>query len=359
MWHRLMQVVCITLIFLYQMGGELDFRALLLKIQDLLSDNDRHRFLFLLGEDVPRYMRDDPSLSGTLRVLESLFEKAIISDQDCDYLIKAFKKIHCNDAAKRLQGYSNCDCVCVWEDNFDWNGVVDPNKWDFDVGGDGWGNEEQQNYTNNRRENARCELFPGTKNGRLIVEARRENMSNTMYTSARLKSKASWTYGRLQIRAKLPDGRGLWPALWMLPQNETYGLQYWPDNGAMNLIEQVGYDPLRITSSVNTYAYNHMRHNTPMNSIIVRDAISNFKIYTLDWNENKIEMFVGDDTNQFANSIFVWNKKGDWTQWPFDKPFFLLINIAVGGRIGGQQGIDNNIFPRRMEIDWVRLYQRR
>ncbi|CAF3852816.1 unnamed protein product [Rotaria sp. Silwood1] len=85
------------------MSGEFDFRALLLKIQDLLSDNDRHRFLFLLGEDVPRYLRDDSSLSGTLRVLESLFEKAIISDQDCAYLIKAFKKIHCNDAAKRLQ----------------------------------------------------------------------------------------------------------------------------------------------------------------------------------------------------------------------------------------------------------------
>ncbi|CAF3750146.1 unnamed protein product [Rotaria sordida] len=87
------------------MSGEFDFRALLLKIQDLLSDNDRHRFLFLLGEDVPRYLRDDPSLSGTLRVLESLLEKAIISDQDCDYLIKVFKKIHCNDAAKRLQEY--------------------------------------------------------------------------------------------------------------------------------------------------------------------------------------------------------------------------------------------------------------
>ncbi|CAF2767947.1 unnamed protein product [Rotaria sp. Silwood2] len=86
------------------MSGDFDFRALLLKIQDLLSDNDRHRFLFLLGEDVPRYLRDDPSLSGTLHVLESLFEQAIISNQDCDYLIKAFKKIHCNDAAKRLEG---------------------------------------------------------------------------------------------------------------------------------------------------------------------------------------------------------------------------------------------------------------
>ena len=86
------------------MTEQFDFRALLLKIQDLLSENDRHRLHFLLGEDVPKYLRDDPSLNGTLHVLESLFEKAIISDQDCDYLIEAFNKIHCHDAAKRLKG---------------------------------------------------------------------------------------------------------------------------------------------------------------------------------------------------------------------------------------------------------------
>lgn len=86
------------------MNTQFDFRALLLKVQDLLSDSDRERFHFLLGEDIPRYMQDDPSLGGTLRVLQSLFDKAIISDQDCDYLIEAFRKISCDDAAKRLQG---------------------------------------------------------------------------------------------------------------------------------------------------------------------------------------------------------------------------------------------------------------
>jgi len=107
--------------------------------------------------------------------------------------------------------------VRVWEDNFDWNGGVDLNKWDFDEGGKGWGNNEEEYYTRNRLENARCELFPGSSNGRLIIEARKENYENRQFTSARLKSKSSWTYGRLQIRALLPTGRGLWPALWMLP----------------------------------------------------------------------------------------------------------------------------------------------
>ncbi|CAF3843325.1 unnamed protein product [Rotaria magnacalcarata] len=228
---------------------------------------------------------------------------------------------------------SKGEWVRVWEDNFDWNGGIDTNKWEFDVGvgENGWGNNEKQYYTNNRVENARCELFPGSNNGRLIVEARQENMENCQFTSARLKSKAKWTYGRLQIRAKLPTGRGLWPALWMLPEKHTYGNAYWPDNGEIDLMEQVGYDPLRIHSTVHTQANNHMKNNHPSNSIIVSDAVSNFKIYTLDWNVDKIEMFVGDNNNPLAKRIFIWNKQGNWTKWPFDKPFFVIINIAVGG----------------------------
>ncbi|CAF2825698.1 unnamed protein product [Rotaria sp. Silwood2] len=96
-------------------------------------------------------------------------------------------------------------------------------------------------------------------------------------------------------------------------------------------MEQVGYDPLRIHSTVYTQAYDHMNGNQPTNSIIVDDATSSFKIYTLDWNVDKIETFVGDETSPFANRILVWNKQDDWAQWPFDKPFFVLINIAVGG----------------------------
>ncbi|CAF2332299.1 unnamed protein product [Rotaria sp. Silwood2] len=226
---------------------------------------------------------------------------------------------------------ANVAWVRVWEDNFNWNGGVDLDKWNFDVGGSGWGNNEQQYYTYNRLKNARCELCPGSTRGRLIVEAHRENMANSQYTSARLRSKANWTYGRLQIRAKLPDGRGLWPAFWMLPEKQTYSTTYWPDNGEIDLMEQVGYDPLRIHSTVYTQAYNHMNGNQPTNSIIVDDATSSFKIYTLDWNVDKIETFVGDETSPFANRILVWNKQDDWAQWPFDKPFFVLINIAVGG----------------------------
>ncbi|CAF1611113.1 unnamed protein product, partial [Adineta ricciae] len=153
--------------------------------------------------------------------------------------------------------------VRVWEDNFDWNGGVDLNKWEFDVGGGGWGNNEEQYYTSNRRENARCELFPGSANGRLIIEARKENFDNRRFTSARMKSKAKWTYGRLQIRALLPTGRGLWPALWMLPERQNYGGAYWPDNGEIDLMEQVGYDPQRIHSTVHTKANNHMLGNHP------------------------------------------------------------------------------------------------
>ncbi|CAF4636910.1 unnamed protein product [Rotaria sp. Silwood1] len=254
---------------------------------------------------------------------------------------------------------SSSDWTLVWEDNFNWNGGIDTTKWEFDVGGSGWGNNEKQFYTDNRQENTRCELFPGSSNGRLIIEARRERMENCEFTSARLKSKIKWTYGRLQIRAKLPDGRGLWSALWMLPEKATHSGVYWPDNGEIDLMEQVGYDPLRIHSTVHTQAYNHIKGTQKGHSIIVSDAVSNFKIYTLNWNPDQIEMYAGDDANPFAHHIFTWNKNGDWTQWPFDKPFFIIMNIAVGGSWGGAQGIDYNIFPRRMEIDWVRFYQRR
>jgi len=130
--------------------------------------------------------------------------------------------------------------VRVWEDNFDWNGGVDLGKWRFEEGGHGWGNNELQYYTTNDVNNARCELFPGSANGRLIIEARKQNRGSNRFTSARMRSIASWTYGRLQIRALLPTGRGLWPALWMLPERQSYSNAYWPDNGEIDLMEQVG-----------------------------------------------------------------------------------------------------------------------
>ncbi|UJR17320.1 hypothetical protein I4U23_004215 [Adineta vaga] len=259
----------------------------------------------------------------------------------------------------QILGHANNGWKLVWEDNFDSEGQVDSKKWKFDVGGNGWGNNELQYYTNNRLKNARCELFPGSNHGRLIIEAHREKMENQQYTSARLLSKTTLTYGRVQIRAKLPKGRGLWPALWMLPASKTYGDQYWPDNGEIDIMEQVGFDETSIVSSIHTKAHNHAINTQKTKSVTVNDAVSHFKIYTLDWDVDKIETYVGDDANPLADRIFTYKNEGDWTKWPFDKPFFIVMNIAVGGNWGGAKGIDDSIFPRRMEIDWVRFYQRR
>lgn len=100
-----------------------------------------------------------------------------------------------------------------------------------------------------------------------------------------------------------------------LPARQSYGTAYWPDNGEIDLMEQVGYDPLRIHGTVHTKGYNHMLGNHPSHSLVIDDAVSNFKIYTLDWNENRIEMFIGDESNPFQRSLFYWNKFGDWTAW--------------------------------------------
>ncbi|CAF3470827.1 unnamed protein product [Rotaria sp. Silwood2] len=199
----------------------------------------------------------------------------------------------------------------IWEDIFLQDGSVDRNKWDFDIGAgnNGWGNQEAQYYTD-RLENVRCE------GQRLIIEARREDYGGCRFTSARLKSKSAWTYGRLQTKAKLPSGKGLWPAIWMLPQTQSYGNAYWPDNGEIDIMEQVGFEPNKIVSSVHTAAFNHMRGSQPTNSVHVHDACDNFKIYTLDWTADKLEMFVGGESNPFEQRVLIWEKgTHSWEGW--------------------------------------------
>ena len=140
----------------------------------------------------------------------------------------------------------------VWSDEFEYTGLPDAAKWSYDVGGHGWGNKELQYYTERRKENARVE------NGLLIVEARRDGWEGHEYTSARLvsKGKGDWTYGRIEVRAKVPSGRGTWPAIWMLPTGKTYGA--WPNSGEIDIMEHVVSDPDVIHASVNTRAYQHV-----------------------------------------------------------------------------------------------------
>ena len=239
----------------------------------------------------------------------------------------------------------------VWSDEFDYAGLPDPKKWDYDVGGEGWGNKELQFYTARRKENARVE------NGHLIIEARKEAWQGRDYTSARLVSrgKGDWTYGRFEVRAKLPSGRGTWPAIWMLPTGSTYGR--WPNSGEIDIMEHVGFDPDMVHASVHTRAYNHTINTQKTAQLKIPTSRSDFNVYAVEWTPEVIRGFVNDQHYFTFRNERLTNSETDYRQWPFDKAFHLLLNLAVGGTWGGQQGVDPLIWPQRLEIDYVRVYQ--
>lgn len=243
----------------------------------------------------------------------------------------------------------------VWSDEFNYTGLPDPAKWGYDVGAHGWGNNELQNYTERRQENARVE------NGVLVIEARRDGDKSHPYTSARLvsKGKGDWTYGRFEVRAKLPSGRGTWPAIWMLASKRNYGTGYWPDNGEIDIMEHVGYDPDVIHASAHTKAYHHSINTQKTGKTKVETARSGFNIYAVEWTPEEIRWYInGQQYFRFANER-VSNPAADYKEWPFDKPFHLLLNLAVGGNWGGAKGVDDSIWPQRMEVDYIRVYQQR
>lgn len=237
----------------------------------------------------------------------------------------------------------------VWSDEFDYNGLPDAKKWGYDVGGGGWGNNELQYYSEKRNDNARVE------NNRLIIEARRDFYNGKEYSSARLvtKNKGDWTYGRFVIRAKLPSGKGTWPAIWMLPTVWNLGNGGWPDNGEIDIMEHVGYDPGVIHGSTHSNKYVWTKGTQKTATIKIPDAVSAFHNYILEWNQDQIKMFVDDKLY-----LTVLNENKGWEYWPFFKNFYLILNIAIGGSWGGAQGIDNNIFPQKMEIEFVRVYKK-
>ena len=239
----------------------------------------------------------------------------------------------------------------VWSDEFDTPGLPDPAKWSYDVGGHGWGNRELQFYTDARRENARVE------DGMLIIEARREDWQGRPYTSARLSSRAAWAYGRIEVRAKLPRGRGTWPAIWMLPVRGEYAKGGWPDNGEIDIMEHVGFNPGVVHGTIHSRAYNHVDRTQRGATTMVADAQDAFHVYRVMWTRQSIVVSVDNVTYfSFANERLT-NPEADWRQWPFDKDFRILLNVAVGGSWGGQKGVDERIWPQRLEIDYVRVFQ--
>lgn len=232
----------------------------------------------------------------------------------------------------------------IWSDEFNGKGIPDPSKWNYDVGGNGFGNNEAQFYTLRRPENARME------NGNLVIEARKEKWENNAYTSARLltKGKFSFQYGTVEVRAKLPKGRGTWPAIWMMSEN----MKKWPDDGELDIMEHVGFNQGYIHASVHTQKYNHIRGTQKTDTLFVKDVSETFHVYKAVWTPEKIDVYV-DDMKFFTYE----NKEKVYEAWPFDQPCFIILNLAIGGFWGGKEGIDDAVFPQKYYIDYVRVYQ--
>jgi beta-glucanase (GH16 family) len=232
----------------------------------------------------------------------------------------------------------------AWSDEFNRGTAPDPRFWSFEEGY--LRNGEAQYYTKDRPENARIE------GGKLIIEARKDNWNGKPITSASIitKGKRPFLYGRIEVRAKLPTGRGAWPAIWTLGENiDQIG---WPKSGELDIMENVGYDPDRIHANIHTGAYNHSIKTGKGNSLVRGKPYEGFHIYAVEWSKDKVAFFM-DDERYFE---FFNDGKGDNETWPFDKPQYLILNVAVGGAWGGQQGIDETKFPHRMEVDYVRYY---
>lgn len=233
----------------------------------------------------------------------------------------------------------------VWSDEFDKDGAPDPAKWDYEVGL--IRNGERQWYTKDRRENARVE------GGNLVIEARKEKVEKASYTSASLvtKGKATWTSGRFEVRARLPRGRGVWPAAWLL--GDRLKEDGWPACGEIDILEYVGFDPDTVHANIHNKAYNHMNGKGKGSPFKLPDPWKDFHVYAVDWTPERLEFSVdGKSFFTFANE-----KKGV-DSWPYDRPHYLILNLAIGGSWGGQKGIDDAIFPQQFLIDYVRVYQR-
>ncbi|MGB7841440.1 MAG: glycoside hydrolase family 16 protein [Salinimicrobium sp.] len=236
----------------------------------------------------------------------------------------------------------------VWSDEFNYQGLPDESKWSYDTAGNawGWGNHEAQFYTE------RDSLNSYVSDGTLKIRAVRKDMGGKKYTSARLitEGKGDWKYGKVEVKAKLPEGKGTWPAIWMLSSDASLK---WPDRGEIDIMEHVGFDPDTVFSTVHTKDFNHILGTQVGKKMYLPTATSKFHVYTLEWEENEIRSQV-DGKEYFTYK----NENNGVGAWPFDKSFYLLLNLAIGGGLGGQQGIDNNAFPHTFEIDYVRVYQK-
>lgn len=239
------------------------------------------------------------------------------------------------------------DYQLVWHEEFDGT-ELDLTQWQVEEKPEGWVNHELQNYVN--------QVSPGGKrtidvsDGILKLTALEED--GKIYSGRIYGNKTEgWKYGYMEARIKLPSGKGTWPAFWMMPVEKGP----WPLCGEIDIMEEVGYDKDNIVGTIHCAAYNHVKGTQKSNTLITPGAEGDYHVYALEWTEDYIKTYVdGNNVLEFPN-----DKQDNVETWPFSKPFYVILNLAWGGDWGGSQGIDPEALPITMEVDYVRVFQKK
>jgi beta-glucanase (GH16 family) len=235
----------------------------------------------------------------------------------------------------------------VWHDEFNSGTELNPDDWTHEVKNSGWVNNELQNYVNHKTPDGN--LVTEVKNGSLHIKCLKENgkiYSGRVYA----KVKEGWTYGYIEASIKLPKGKGTWPAFWMMPVN----FKSWPADGEIDIMEEVGGHPNYVSSSLHANAHVHSNGTQVTHEMLCEGAEDDFHTYAIEWTAKNITTYV-DGKVQLSYD----NRGLGRDDWPYDDPFYVILNLAWGGTWGGTYGIDESALPCTMEVDYVRVFQKK
>lgn len=244
----------------------------------------------------------------------------------------------------------------VWNDEFDNGSGLDGNDWTHEVQGPGWVNNELQNYV--------YEKSPGgtrvteVKNGTLRINCFKE--SGKIY-SGRVYAHVGtgWQYGYIEAKIKLPKGKGTWPAFWMMPCNVNWATEAWPYCGEIDIMEEVGCVPNEVSSSLHASGHNHTNNTQVTHAMTIDKAEGEFHVYALEWTASTITTYVdGNVQLRYDNPNTATTTDPKWN-WPYDRPYYVILNLAWGGSWGGMMGVDESALPVTMEVDYVRVFQKK
>jgi beta-glucanase (GH16 family) len=270
--------------------------------------------------------------TGTVTVMSGTARKTVSVSQEAA----------AKSAYNAPEGYS-----LVWQDEFDKGTELNGDDWTHEVKNSGWVNHELQNYVNHKTPEGN--LVTEVKGGKLRITALKENgkvYSGRVYA----KVKEGWKYGYIEASIKLPKGKGTWPAFWMMPVN----FRSWPADGEIDIMEEVGYHPNYVSSSLHANAHVHSNGTQVTHEMLCQGAEDEFHTYAILWTANNITTYV-DGKVQLSYD----NKGKGRDDWPYEDPFYVIFNLAWGGDWGGAQGVDESALPCTMEVDYIRVFQKK